>query len=253
MGEIKVDYINHMGDDLTVVNAARVSFDKKSEWEWHNFEEENEAETFIKENGGEIDWGYVYSDHWFGGFPVKVLSNKDKRLINYLTKHGHYSPFGHCFLSFRVTAPVFVARQLVKHEYLRMNEVSRRYVDSTPEFYTPDSWRTRAANKKQGSAEDLDEYTQEELNCNRDWFLETAILEYERKLSMGVAPEQARMDLPQSMMTSWYWSGSLDAFANMYNLRIKEDTQYETRLVAKSIGNIIQTYFPTSWKALTNV
>ena len=216
---IKVTYIDHMGSDLSVVNAARVSFGKKSE--------------ALGTSGVE-------------GEPMTpILNDPDKRLIKYLAKHKHMSPFGHAFASFHVKAPIFVARQLVKHKFLRWNEISRRYVDDEPEFYEPDAWRGRSADKKQGSAgvididsDTLPYYKLHSLDC------------YKELLDYGICPEQARMVLPQSTMTEWYWSGSLDAFADMCNLRRKEDTQYETRLIANSISMDMKGIFPTSWKAL---
>lgn len=221
MTQIKVDYINHMGDDLTVVNAARVSFDKES--------------SLVE---GE-------------------LSSGDEKLIHYLAKHKHLSPFGHCFASFRVTAPVFVARQLVKHEYLRWNEISRRYVDSEPEFYTPKAWREKAVDKKQGSGKELwiggdaqEFYSFGETGLSDIGLQEESLALYNTMIKGGVAPEMARMVLPQSMMTSWYWSGSLDAFVNMCNLRCKPDTQKETQLVANQIDDIMTNKFPVSWAAL---
>tara|TARA_B100000035_G_C20580358_1_gene370790 strand:- start:42 stop:521 length:480 start_codon:yes stop_codon:yes gene_type:complete len=153
------------------------------------------------------------------------------------------SPFGHCFVSFHVKAPIFVARQLVKHKFLRWNEISRRYVDEEPEFYEPNEWRGRAKDKKQGSEGVVDIGDWEDAN----WVsLET----YKELLNYGVAPEQARMVLPQSTMTEWYWSGSLDAWSDMCKLRLKEDTQYETRLVAMGIDKHIDTLYPDSWAAL---
>lgn len=220
MTQIKVDYINHMGDDLTVVNAARVSFDKESS---------------LVEGG---------------------LSSGDEKLIHYLAKHKHFSPFGHCFASFRVTAPVFVARQLVKHEYLRWNEISRRYVDSEPEFYVPEVWRGRAKDKKQGSSEveiinlGVLGFRTRTVKDAVEKFEDHCLDLYKDMIEEGVAPEQARSILPQSMMTSWYWSGSLDAFANMVNLRCKPDTQKETQLVANQIDDIMTNKFPVSWAAL---
>ena len=211
---IKATYINHMGNDLTVANAARVSFGKTSEME-------------------DDPWG-----------PPK-LKAKDDKLIRYLAKHKHISPFGHCFASFHVKAPVFVARQLVKHKFLRWNEISRRYVDDEPEFYVPDVWRGRSADKKQGSDKDLDLWWDEDLLFSRPLSV------YKRMLDEGVAPEMARMVLPQSTMTEWYWSGSLDAFADMCNLRCKDDTQAETREVAKQIDHKMIELFPVSWDALT--
>ena len=202
---ITATYIDHMGSDLSVVNAARVSF----------------GETSI------------------------VLHDTDQKLIKYLAKHKHMSPFGHCFASFHVKAPVFVARQLVKHKFLRWNEISRRYVSDTPEFYTPDVWRGKSADKKQGSEGVVDVGGWGDAN----W---ACAIAYNDLLEHGVAPEQARMVLPQSTMTEWYWSGSLDAFADMCNLRCKPDTQAETRLVADIIAGRMIHLFPLAWEALTD-
>jgi len=214
---IEVTYIDHMGDDLSVVNAARVSFGKKSD--------------------------YMPRVHM--GEP-KVLQHKDYRLVQYLAKHKHISPFGHAFASFHVKAPVFVARQLVKHKFLRWNEISRRYVDEEPEFYFPLTWRGRSADKKQGSEGEV------KSNFNINYHTMAALKGYQQMLDEGVAPEQARMVLPQSMMTEWYWSGSLDAFADMCNLRCKPDTQAETREVANKISEEMAQLFPVSWEALSN-
>ena len=153
------------------------------------------------------------------------------------------SPFGHAFVSFHVKAPVFVARQLVKHKFLRWNEISRRYVDSEPEFYEPVEWRGRSEDKKQGSAGKV------EVGKIGDISLTSKVL-YNSLLDRGVCPEQARMVLPQSTMTEWYWSGSLDAFADMCRLRVAPDTQEETRQVAEQIDTIMYELFPTSWYEL---
>ena len=253
--QIKVDLLDYMGTDLSVVNAARVSFDKKSDWERVSFVTIEEAEAF-----GKVDEDYVYSDRWMGGYPAERLSDKDTKLIHYLAKHKHYSPFGHCFASFRITAPIFVCRQLVKHEYLRMNEVSRRYVDTPPEFYTPDMWRGKAVDKKQGSEGVVNlakEIMWDSGICGEHTVLdEVEVVSrmctnlYDKLLAAGVAPEQARSVLPLSLMTSWWWSGSMDAFANMCKLRLKEDTQYETRLVAQQISDYMSDLYPVSWGAL---
>ena len=200
---ISATYLKHMGDDLDVVNAAKVSFAKES----------------------------------------KEFDDNSVRLIKYLAKHRHMSPFGHCFARFHVKAPIFVARQLVKHKFLRWNEVSRRYVDDEPEFYTPDVWRGRSADKKQGSEGVVNDVTIGDITL-------TAKVLYNSLIDRGVCPEQARMVLPQSTMTEWWWSGSLDAFADMCNLRRKEDTQYETRLIANSISMDMKRLFPISWGAL---
>lgn len=221
---IKATYINHMGNDLSVANAARVSFGKKSMLEI----------VTVQENG-------VYWQEF-------QLKETDAKLIKYLATHGHYSPFGHCFATFHIKAPIFVARQLVKHEYLRMNEISRRYVDSEPEFYVPEVWRGRSKDKKQGSDGVVKDIQTDALPQWHD----DALWYYSMLLESGVAPEMARMVLPQSMYTEWYWSGSMDAFANMCNLRLKEDTQYETRLVAQQIGKVMGELYPVSWKALVH-
>ena len=223
---IEVTYVDHMGDDLSVVNAARVSFGKKSD--------------------------YMPRVHM--GEP-KVLQYKDDKLIKYLAKHKHKSPFNHTFTTFHVKAPVFVARQLVKHEYMPWNEISRRYVDSDPEFYQPETWRGRSSDKKQGS-----EGVVEMVDINGRFPLSPLTVQtlsdgktleaYRNLIDAGVAPEQARMVLPLSLMTEWYWSGTLYAFAKMCGLRLKEDTQAETRIVAEKIEDVMMKLYPVSWEAL---
>ena len=212
-----------MGDDIDVVNSARVSFGKKSRYYY----------------GDEAEIAADFDREW--EYPTFVL-DKDKKLINYLAKNNHKSPFNHSFATFHVKAPIFVARQLQKHEYMPWNEISRRYVDSEPEFYEPEHWRGRSADKKQGSQGVVDLKTKP----TNQYALET----YRNLLDDGVCPEQARMVLPQSMMTEWYWSGSLYAFAKMCSLRCADDTQLETQLVALEIENVMLNIFPISWKAL---
>ena len=208
---IKATLIDSMGTDLSVVNAARVSFGKKKE----SFDE------------------------------------SDERLINYLAKHKHMSPFGHCFASFHIIAPIFVARQLVKHKFLRWNEISRRYVDSEPTFYTPETWRGKPENSKQGST---GKATSQYFPSLYESDTNSQTLErYKKMIMQGVCAEQARMILPQNTITEWYWSGSLDAFSDMCNLRCKSDTQYETQLVANQIDTIMQGLYEYSWKSLRNI
>ena len=244
MTQITATYIDHMGSDLSVVNAARVSFGKKSEWD--------------------VSYDCMQVTR------VNLLSDRDTKLINYLAKHKHISPFGHAFASFHVKAPIFVARQLVKHKFLRWNEISRRYVDDKPEFYMPEVWRGRSEDKKQGSSDEVvdmlhwiikdpelsieghTEYDNVSDSPNR-WTSTVnthALNLYNAMLNSDVAPEQARMVLPQSTMTEWYWSGSLDAFADMCRLRCASDTQYESRLVADQISEKMSELFPVSWSAL---
>jgi thymidylate synthase (FAD) len=236
MTQILTTYIDHMGTDLSVVNAARVSFGKKSEWETHTWEywdnEDKEAEGSV----------------WY---TEKELSERDTKLVKYLAKHKHLSPFGHAFASFHVKAPIFVARQLVKHKFLRWNEISRRYVDDEPEFYVPEVWRGKSADKKQGSEGVVEGYMLQSSMWNTPDEEMGAVKEYYNfLLDKGVAPEQARMVLPQSTMTEWYWSGSLDAFASMCKLRCASDTQYESRIVADQISDVMRDLFPVSWDAL---
>ena len=229
---IKVTYIYHMGSDLSVVNAARVSFGKKGEWE---FECDCVTDSSCMEIGCDCGNPHI----------ARQLSERDTKLIKYLAKHKHMSPFGHAFASFHVKAPIFVARQLVKHKFLRWNEISRRYVDDKPEFYQPNEWRGRADDKKQGSAGAVESVPVGALKVQG-----YCLAAYQDLLSGGICPEQARMVLPQSTMTEWYWSGSLDAFMDMCNLRCKLDTQYETRLVAEYILSEMINLFPVSVEAL---
>lgn len=226
-----VELIDHLGTDLTIVNAARVSFDK---------------ESTLEEDGYETIW---ITEALTEQRKKYKLSNQDAKLINYLAKHNHWSPFAHTSIQLRVNAPLFVARQLVKHQVGGVwNEVSRRYVDDEPVFYFPHKWRKRAENVKQGSSEEgvdqpiLDEqinrYTQRALNM------------YNSMLRYGVAPEQARMILPQNIMTSWYWTGSLMFFHRVFKQRAEAHAQLETQEVAIQIGEICNNLFPTSWRAL---
>ena len=201
---MEVQLIDKMGSDLTVVNAARVSFGKNKE----------------------------------------IFEASDERLISFLARHNHWSPFAHCSVQFRIKAPIFVARQLVKHQVgLSWNEISRRYVDYEPEYYMPKKWRLRAEDKKQGSSNETIEY--DIANT-----IKNANTTYNDMLAKGIAPELARMILPQNMMTEWYWTGSLYAFARVCELRCAEDTQEETRIVANSIDQFCNEEFPYSWKYL---
>lgn len=211
--KISVELIGHFGDDITIANAARVSFHKDAT---------------------------NYSDE------------QNHKLIRYLAKHNHKSPFNHTFVSVRVKAPIFVGRQLVKHKFMPWNEVSRRYVDEEPEFYVPENWRAKAENVKQGSSQVI-----VDVQGNEDigYFGPTSVSryslsEYNRLLILGVCPEQARMVLPQNTMTEWVWSGTLGAFADMLKLRLDSHTQAETREVAEKIRALVAPLFPVSLPAL---
>jgi len=207
---MKVELIDSMGTDLTIVNSARVSFAKVSQ----------------------------------------ELDEKDERLIHYLAEHGHWSPFAHAFLQFRIKAPIFVARQLVKHQIgLSWNEVSRRYVDEPPEFYNPTVWRGRPKNSKQGSDGEVEDQNTPKMILEQTNLL--AFKHYNRLIEQGVAPEQARMILPQTMMTEWFWSGSLQAFARVCNQRLDAHSQEETQDIARQIQEHALPLFPVSWMALS--
>ena len=232
-----VTLIDHMGDDLSVVNAARVSFGKRVELDLSQYDDV-EYEGCLTQ--------------------IPILQDRDIKLIKYLAKHNHWSPFGHASMQFHIKAPVFVARQLVKHQVgLVWNEVSRRYVNNEPEFYTPEVWRASAENKKQGSSDeeiDINPSTGSGPQMVDDYqqVLKSAKWTYEHLLELGVCPEQARMVLPQSMMTEWYWSGTLYAFASICNLRCKPEVQLETQMIAKEIDIQAGKLFPVSWEALRN-
>ena len=254
MTQITATLVDHMGSDLSTVNAARVSFGKKSLGESVEYDIFRDDPDVIKASVAKYKsegWTVTTdADNW------KVVITRptegDVGLIKYLAKHRHISPFGHAFASFHIKAPIFVARQLVKHKFLRWNEISRRYVDDDPEFYTPDVWRGRSEDKKQGS-DGVSVWNHGQGTGYREQeyevMQEVAWL-YGKMIKLGVAPEQARMVLPQSTLTEWYWSGSLDAFADMARLRCKEDTQYESRLVADQVSTIMQDLYPVSWAAL---
>jgi len=224
IAKCEVTLIDSMGTDLSIVNAARVSFDKESQF---LYDEDDPS--------------------------VEYLSDKDVKLIKYLYTHNHWTPFAHTCLSFRIKAPIFIARQLGKHQVgLVWNEVSRRYVDDEPEFYLPQSWRHRGENIKQGSSNLIIE---EEIffpdRISKD-LCQNALNTYSYLIKIGVCPEQARLVLPQNMMTEWIWSGSLLAFLRVCKLRLDPHTQKETTLVAKEIIKYIKEHFPESWNAYNN-
>ena len=215
--EMEVQYVGHMGSDVNVVNAARVSFAKEVQ-----------------------------------GFDVE----KDTKLINYLAKHNHWSPLAHTSVSIRVKAPIFMARQFVKHQIgLVWNEESRRYIDDEPEFYKPCVWRSRPENAKQGSGDG--EITWLETEC---WegdpakdYEEVVKLSYDLYCAMiesGVAPELARIALPQSTMTNWMWTGSIVAFARVCKLRLDNHAQKEAQELAQKIHDVVAPLYPVSWAAL---
>ena len=208
-----VQYVMHMGSDLTVVNAARVSFNSES----------------------------------------TEFTERDGKLVNYLAKHKHWTPFAHPQITLRIKAPIFIRTQLFKHKVgFVENEVSRRYVSDVPEIYIP-NWRGKPTNgAKQGSEDFMpidDVYNT--LNRSYEMTAKDALHTYEDLLAKGVAPEQARSVLPQGTYTEWWWTGSLSAFARVYSQRIDPHAQWEVRQYAQAIYDIIQPLYPVSWLALT--
>ncbi len=219
-----VELVDYMGSDLSVVDAARVSFNKESSWDY--------ADSHV---------------------PIRSLPDKDVKLITYLAKHNHFTPFCHPQISVRIKCPIFVRAQLGKHQVgLVMNEVSRRYVTFEPEIYVP-FWRNAPTNgAKQGSSgaiEDLDICIK--LRQEYSGVAKECLDMYNRLLVEGVAPEQARSILPQGTYTEFVWTGSLYAFARVYNLRIDVHAQWEVQEFAKAIDKLIAPRFPVSWHTLT--
>ena len=205
-----VELIDHMGSDLSVVNAARTSFGKES----------------------------------------KEFSEKDARLVKYLAREKHLLPFRHPQITLRLKVPLFVARQLGKHQTgMSWSEESRRYIDSEPEFYWPETWRKRGENVKQGSSNEV-------VTDWGDWVdppadvVDYACQAYNYMLEQGIAPEQARMILPQNMMTTCVWTGSLLSFVHVIHERTTAGTQKETRDVALQIKDILTPLYPISMEAL---
>lgn len=245
---MKAEYIDHMGDDLRVVNAARVSFNKESKW--------------IEEN---CPCGSYNPNICDGSctLPQETLAEKDARLIQYLASHDHWTPFAHCSVTIRETIPIFIARQRFKHTVgFVYNEVSRRYVDDEPEFYTPSAWRKRAENAKQGSSDEEIKRIRFTNEIGESWVsdvnnlyflaLNGCVSLYKSLIEEGVAPEQARMVLPQSMYTSYYVTGSLVAWARMYQQRTKDNAQKEWNELTPQIDSIIRPIFPHAWSALVD-
>ena len=207
-----------MGSDLTVCDAARVSFAKESK---------------LMDDGS--------------------LSQPDCKLIAYLAKYNHFTPFCHCVASFRIKAPIFVARQLAKHQIgFSWNEESRRYIADTPEYWLPNAIRTRPDGSiKQGSGGEhgLSDTMLEDIAIH----VEESIHFYNEMIENGAAPEQARMILPLNTMTEWIWTGSLAAWARMCKLRLDAHAQAETREVALLVAEDMSHAFPVSWAALIEV
>lgn len=241
---MEVQLIDVMGDDLRVCNSARVSFRKESKWD-----EEKVDSLISKDNTGkpfkETKW---------------ALSEADQKLIAYLAKHNHWTPFSHVQITLRERVPIFVARQRFKHMVgFTYNEVSRRYVDDAPEFYIPSDWRGRPVNAKQGSSDEvitellMHGGIKGDIKDQYNYYLKCCENMYIEMIKSGVAPEQARMVLPQSMYTEYIVTGSLAAWARAYKLRVDPHSQKEIQNLAKMWGGIMDNLpeLKYSWQALT--
>lgn len=198
---MKAELIGHFGDDLMVVNAARVSYGKSK----------------------------------------SVLDGKDERLIRFLVEHGHTSPFRHPQLQFRISCPIFVERQLFKHQVgLTANSISGRYVDFSDNYWTPERLRYQSQDSKQGSEGDLDDASNSALLSKVSSFIDFAKELYAELEASGVAKEQCRMILPLCLETQFVWTGSLAAFMHMWRLRLKPDAQQETREIAAQMLSLVK-------------
>jgi len=232
MCNMSVELLDHMGTDLTPVNAARVSMNKASDWEIENIVTEVDADS------------RVYHE-----YPILKLKDKDAKLISYLASNGHTSCFEHQVASFRLKVPIFVARQIQRHRTFAYNEVSRRYVKDDLEFYWPDKWRKAAANVKQGSSDEAAD-DQRQINYHAQNACHGALLAYKDMLAQDVAPELARMILPQNLMTTFYMTGILRNWAHFLKLRLDSHAQQEVREVAQMINDVLVELWPISMKEL---
>lgn len=238
MCNMSVELLDHMGTDLTPVNAARVSMNKASDWEIENIVTEVDADS------------RVYHE-----YPILKLKDKDAKLISYLASNGHTSCFEHQVASFRLKVPIFVARQIQRHRTFAYSEVSRRYVKDDLEFYWPDKWRKAAANVKQGSSDEefdlpVDEHDYAPWKESLWDDMHELIWWYRYLVEKGMAPEQARMLLPQSLMTTFYMTGSLRNWAHFLKLRLDSHAQQEVREVAQMINDVLVELWPVSMKEL---
>jgi len=230
---MKAEYVDHMGSDLSVVNAARVSFDKVS------------SHVYVDEEGNE------FTELVAEGLRGPTTKADDERLIRYLAKHDHWTPFAHTSITLRMKAPVPIRTQCFKHKQgLVENEESRRYISSTPELYVPDHFRC----KSEGSAKQGSAGVHPSSAAWRETYMihcRAAIDLYELMIQDGVCPEQARFVLPQGVQVNWIWTGNLYAFANFYLKRTDAHAQQEVQQLAAMAGQVISPLFPVSWKALT--
>ena len=234
---MRAELIESWGSDLTVVNAARCSFANESSWEV-TYEDDYDVES-----------------RTITHVPIQRLSERDAKLIHYLAKHKHTSCFEHQGATLRLKVPIFVARQIQRHRTFSYNEVSRRYVDTPPEFYFPDKWRAKADNVKQGSGDDeVADYTSlwqfDSVKEDYSEHINSSVEFYNHLLAEGVAPELARTVLPQSMYTEFYMTGNLRNWSHFLKLRLDGHAQKEVQDVAQQVVDILQPLFPVSAEAL---
>ncbi len=212
--DLNVEYVDHMGDDMSIVNAARVSFANA-----------NDSERTDAMN---------------------------EKLITYLADHKHITPFQHTAITVRMQAPVPIRTQCFKHKVgFSENEESRRYIDTQPEIFIPNAFRAVTDSKKQGSGGVLGGKDQFRVSCHYSDAVNAAVAAYEKALEMGVCEEQARFLLPQGAIVNWYWTGSIAAFARFFHQRTDPHAQKEIQVLAHQVGEVIEPLFPITWKALT--
>lgn len=243
---MKAEYIDHMGDDLAVVNAARVSFAKQSEWE-------KESVSYLEYEEGDYEPWTIKETFFYPYYGVDLvkLREDDTKLIRYLAKHNHWTPFAHTSIKLRMQAPVPIRTQCFKHKQgFVENEESRRYISGRPELFIPDAFRNAPiGGAKQGSSGE--HYDSAYWLKQYKMYCEQAVEIYEAMIADGVCPEQARFVLPQGCEVNWVWTGNLYSYANFYNKRTDPHAQKEIRDLAEEVGKIIEPLFPVSWKALT--
>lgn len=233
-------YKDHMGDDLRVVDAARVSFANES---WYI----DEDYVPNKESRHYVAWlRYVQRERGLGN---PVLSVADFGLIQYLAEHNHWTPFAHPQITLRMKAPVPIRTQCFKHKQgFVENEESRRYIKSRPELFVPDQFRSAPENAKQGSG-GVHPYSTLWRAVYEDKCQEMINL-YEEMIEDGIAPEQARFVLPQGVQVQWVWTGSLAAYARFAKQRTDSHAQQEIQDLAWEVDAILRPKFPISWEAL---
>ena len=242
MKGIKVELLDHMGDDLAVVDAARVSFNKKSEWARFNCQDcGNSVQNACAEDCSCVEEG---------ASTFKTLTTADQKLIKFLATHDHWTPFAHTALKFRVAAPVPIRTQCFKHKIgMVENEESRRYISTIPEIFIPEFFRAKPEGSiKQGSGDkhpDSDFWLDAYAKSTQE-----AVVLYTAMIDDGVCPEQARFILPQGAIVNWIWTGNLVSFANFYLKRTDSHAQAEVQEVAKQVGALVKEIFPVSWSAL---